>query len=125
MRKSFLTVKQSISAYYSCRTMNFEPEQVVTLLNVSDKSLNLSEPLFPHLCCCLVSKSCLALRYSTDCSLPGFSVHGISQARILEWVAISFSRDPSLYKKKKKFNMYTLSFRIFVRTNKGSRQGII
>ena len=28
-----------------------------------------------------------------DCSLPGFSVHGILQARILEWVAISFSRD--------------------------------
>ena len=27
-----------------------------------------------------------------DCSLPGFSVHGISQARILEWVAISSSR---------------------------------
>ena len=27
-----------------------------------------------------------------DCSLPSFSVHGISQARILEWVAISFSR---------------------------------
>ena len=28
-----------------------------------------------------------------DCSLPGSSVHGISQARIPEWVAISFSRD--------------------------------
>ena len=28
-----------------------------------------------------------------DCSLPGSSVHGILQARILEWVAISFSRD--------------------------------
>ena len=27
-----------------------------------------------------------------DCSLPGFSVHGIFQARVLEWVAISFSR---------------------------------
>ncbi|KAM7248331.1 hypothetical protein CapIbe_000370, partial [Capra ibex] len=27
-----------------------------------------------------------------DCSLPGSSVHGISQARILEWVAILFSR---------------------------------
>ena len=26
------------------------------------------------------------------CNLPGFSVHGISQVRILEWVAISFSR---------------------------------
>ena len=32
---------------------------------------------------------------STDCSLPGFSVHGISQARILEWVVISFSRESS------------------------------
>ena len=30
-----------------------------------------------------------------DCSLPGSSVHGISQARILEWVAISFSRGSS------------------------------
>ena len=28
-----------------------------------------------------------------NCSLPGSSVHGILQARILEWVAISFSRD--------------------------------
>ena len=27
-----------------------------------------------------------------DCNLPGFSVHGIFQARILDWVAISFSR---------------------------------
>jgi len=27
-----------------------------------------------------------------DCSLPGFSVHGILQARILEWTAIPFSR---------------------------------
>ena len=30
-----------------------------------------------------------------DCGLPGFSVHGILQARILEWVAISFSRGSS------------------------------
>ena len=30
-----------------------------------------------------------------DCSLPGSSVRGISQARILEWVAISFSRGSS------------------------------
>ena len=30
-----------------------------------------------------------------DCSLPGSSIHGILQARILEWVAISFSRGPS------------------------------
>ena len=31
-----------------------------------------------------------------DCSLPGSSIHGISQARILEWVAISFSSGSSL-----------------------------
>ena len=31
----------------------------------------------------------------TDCSLPGSSVHGISQARLLEWVSISFSRGSS------------------------------
>ena len=30
-----------------------------------------------------------------DCSLPGSSIHGITQARILEWVAISFSRRSS------------------------------
>ena len=30
-----------------------------------------------------------------DCSLPGSSVHGISQARILEWVPMSFSRESS------------------------------
>ena len=43
-------------------------------------------------CCCLVSQSCLTLCDSTDCSLTASSVHGISQARILEWVAISSSR---------------------------------
>ena len=31
----------------------------------------------------------------TDCNLPGFSVHGISQARILGWVAMSFSEGSS------------------------------
>ena len=40
---------------------------------------------------CLVTQSCLTLCDSMDCSLPGTSVHGILQARILEWVVISFS----------------------------------
>ena len=34
---------------------------------------------------------CLTLCDSMDCSPPGFSVHGIFQARVLEWVAIAFS----------------------------------
>ena len=46
--------------------------------------------------CCLVVKSCPALCDTMDCSLPGSSVHEIFQARILVWVAISFSRGSSL-----------------------------
>ena len=46
-------------------------------------------------CCCLVAQSCLTLCDLMDCSPPGSSGHGISQARILEWVAISFSRGSS------------------------------
>ena len=42
-----------------------------------------------------VTQSCLTLCDPMDCSLPGSSVHGIFQARILEWVAISFSRGSS------------------------------
>ena len=39
-------------------------------------------------CYCLVTKSCLTVCDPGDCSPSGSSVHGISQARILEWVAI-------------------------------------
>ena len=42
-----------------------------------------------------VAQSCPTLCYSVDCSLPGSSLHGILQARVLEWVAISFSRGSS------------------------------
>ena len=44
-------------------------------------------------CCFALAKSCLTLWNFMDYSLPVSSVHGISQARILEWVAISCSRD--------------------------------
>ena len=44
---------------------------------------------------CLVAQWCPTLCDPMDCSLPGCSVHGISQARILEWVAIPFSRGSS------------------------------
>ena len=43
-------------------------------------------------CICSVAKSCSTFCNPMDCSLLGSSVHGIAQARILEWVAISFSR---------------------------------
>ena len=47
------------------------------------------------LCCCLVTKLCPTLCKHMDCCPPGFSVHGISQARTLEWIAISFSKGSS------------------------------
>ena len=46
-------------------------------------------------CVCLVPQSSPTLYDSMDCSPLGSSVHGIFQARILEWVAISFSRASS------------------------------
>ena len=45
--------------------------------------------------CMLVAQSCLSLCDPMDYSPPGSSVHGILQARILEWVAIPFSRGSS------------------------------
>ena len=42
-----------------------------------------------------VAQSCPTLCNPMDCSLPGSSLHGILQARVLEWVAISFSRGSS------------------------------
>ena len=45
--------------------------------------------------CVCVAQSCLIVCHPMDFSLPGFSVHGIFQARILEWFAISFSRRSS------------------------------
>ena len=46
-------------------------------------------------CCCLVAKLCLTLFDPMDCSPPGSSVHGISQERIMEWVAMPSSRGSS------------------------------
>ena len=42
-----------------------------------------------------VAQSCPTLCHPVDCSPPGSSVHGILQARVLEWVAISFSSGSS------------------------------
>ena len=41
-----------------------------------------------------VAQSCLTPRDPMDCSLPGSSIHGIFQARVLDWVAIAFSPRP-------------------------------
>ena len=56
-----------------------------------------SEPLC-LLAECIHAQSCWTLWDLISCSLPSSSVHGISQARILEWVAIHFSKESSLFR---------------------------
>ena len=68
------------------------------LFNPASVSFCYSQPKNPNehgICCCLVTKSCLTLCDPMDCSSPGFSVHGICQTRILEWVALPSSRGSS------------------------------
>ena len=50
------------------------------------------ESYYIIICCCFIAKLCLTLCDPVDCSLLGSSVHRILQARLLEWVAIPFSR---------------------------------
>ena len=51
--------------------------------------------IFKQISCSLITKSCLTLCNPMDYSTPGSSVHGISQVRTLEWVAISYSKGSS------------------------------
>ena len=56
-----------------------------------------------------IAQSCPTLSDPMDYSLPGSSVHGIFQARVLEWVAIAFSKTEAIAMKKvttKKCNNY-------------------
>ena len=63
-------------------------------LSSSSSSIK-SHPFSKNKSVCLVAQSCPTLSNPVDCSPPGSSVHEILQARILEWVAISFSRGSS------------------------------
>ena len=76
------------SSVYSCHLF------LISFASV--RSLPFLSFIEPHLLtsfCCygLFAKLCLTLYDPMDCSLTGSSVHGISQARIVEWGAISFS----------------------------------
>ena len=57
--------------------------------------LNIWVSLMAKLRIVLVAQSCLTHCNPTDCSLPGFSVLEVLQAKILEWIAIPFSRGTS------------------------------
>ena len=56
-------------------------------------------------CVCSAAQSCLTLCDPMDYNPPGSSVHGIFQARMLEWVAVSFSRESSGTKRPYKHDL--------------------
>ena len=77
--------------------------RLLFLLRSSKQRANVDSPAsflpcpwsWTTLCACSVAQSCLALCDPMDCSPPGSSVHGILQARILQWVAMPSSRGSS------------------------------
>ena len=58
-------------------------------------NLNISINKYINTVVVLVAQLCLIFCNPLHCSLPGSSIHAMSKARKLEWVAISFSRDSS------------------------------
>ena len=66
----------------------------IEILNISEiaQSSLLGACVCVCVCVCVVAQSCLTLCDPMDCSPPGSSLHRIFQARILEWVANSYSR---------------------------------
>ena len=60
------------------------------------------------------AQSCLTLCDPMDCSLPGFSVHGIFQARVLEWVSIAFSLEDEcslIHQQSKNFRRRLMNYK--------------
>ena len=71
---------------------------LTSAIQQSDSVIHICMCVCVCVCVCVfhvlsVAQSCPTVCDPVDCSLPGFSVHGVFQARILEWVAISFSGD--------------------------------
>ena len=80
---------------YNCNSLLFSSPNLLTAAILLSIYIYLC--IYVHIhnsfcCCCSVGMSCPTLCNPMDCSPLGSSVHGISQARILEWVAMPFSR---------------------------------
>ena len=82
-----------------CGNISQNGSEFVKIFAMSYQSTTSAEEDFNNqangVCYCLVTKSYPAVFDSMNCSPPGSSVHGILQARILEWVAIPFSMGSS------------------------------
>ena len=78
--------KETFNEGKRIRVKDTSNNAVPTLCYALDEGFDIQE------CSSACAQSCLSLCNPTDCSPPSFSVHGILQARILEWVASSSSR---------------------------------
>ena len=79
-------------------SLSFEPEIFNWLCLLFSFQVSSLRPkrisiLSECVCVCVCAQSCPTLYGPMDCGPPGSSVHGIFQARTLEWVAISFKKD--------------------------------
>ena len=90
----FLIVEADVFHQTLFLSLSFKP--IITITMISKTSTPKMNELLCFLCVCvLVARSCPTLCDPTNCRPPGFSVHGILQARTLEWIAIPFSRGSS------------------------------
>ena len=92
--------KESLCSYICIYLFNFPSQSTFPASVPGSPSLSLSPLEYPVYgqqlwSICSVAQSCLTLCDPMDCSLPGSSVYRFSQARILEWISIPFSRGSS------------------------------
>ena len=95
MRNTSAAAAKSLQSCLTLRPHRQQPTRLLCPWESPGKNTGVGCHFLPQ-CMKVISKSevaqlCLTLSDPMDCSLPGSSIHGIFQARVLEWVAIAFS----------------------------------
>ena len=88
----------SHSKHWNNRVISYEKMQLllqVQVHQIQERESSLTPWRSIRTCACVLTQSCLTLCNPVDCSPKGCSVHGVFQARILEWVATPFSKRSS------------------------------
>ena len=98
------------SMFYLLRSCQFSKSGCTIRIPISTCIYFLMSKYFYILVCVLVTQLCPVLCNRMDCSPPGSPVHGILQARILEWVAFPFSSRSSQPKNQTRWILYQLSY---------------
>ena len=86
---------QSLFLFWASKIFSFSHKESPRSLQIEERWCKIITSHLVNASQCMCMLSCLVVwnsSWSMDCSPPRSSVHGISQARILEWVAISFSK---------------------------------